>query len=143
MGTVEKSLLDTEPIEDGPFGRAAVDFGQHGLNGFLNFLPQPSAPIPAGAAAFAEALLKTGYMMQLISATQLVVGALLLSNRFVPLALALLAPFMVNSIAFHLVLEPTGRPMAFIVLALQLYLVWVYRNSYRTMLAPRTSLNSK
>jgi hypothetical protein len=114
-----------------------------GLGGFLNFLPQPSTPLPAGATAFAEALVKTGYMMQLISATQLVVGALLLSNRFVPLALALLAPFMVNSIAFHLVLEPSGRPMAFIVLALQLYLVWVYRNSYRTMLAPRTSLNSK
>jgi uncharacterized membrane protein YphA (DoxX/SURF4 family) len=113
-----------------------------GLNGFLNFLPQPSAPLPAEATAFIDALTKARYMLPLISATQLVVGIMLLSNRFVPLALALLAPFMVNSIAFHMVLEPSGRPMAFIVLALQLYLVWVYRNSYRTMLAPRTSPDS-
>src|SRR5512133_3100007 len=108
-----------------------------GLNGFLNFLPQPSAPLPPGPVAFINPHVKTGYMLPLISATQLIVGVLLLSNRFVPLALALLAPFMVNSIAFHVFLEPSGRPMAFIVLALQLYLVWVYRESYRSMLTAR------
>lgn len=108
-----------------------------GLNGFLNFLPQPSAPLPAGAVAFADALMKTGYMFPLIMATQLIVGALLLSNRFVPLALALLAPFIVNSVAFHIFLEPTGRPMAFVVLALELYLAWVNRKAYRPMLAMR------
>src|SRR5437870_3990186 len=67
-----------------------------GLNGLLNFLPQPTTPMPEGAGAFLGALMKTGYMIPLISATQLVVGALLLSNRFVPLALALIAPFFVN-----------------------------------------------
>lgn len=108
-----------------------------GLNGLVNFLPQPSTPLPAGAAAFAGALLATGYMFPLITATQLVVGVLLLSNRFVPLALALLAPFVVNSIAFHIFLEPSGRPMAFLVLAFELYLAWCYRESYKTMLAFR------
>lgn len=108
-----------------------------GLNGFLNFLPQPSAPLPAGATAFAGALLNTGYMFPLIMGTQLLVGALLLVNRFVPLALALLAPFIVNSIAFHVFLEPSGRPMAFIVLAFELYLAWTYRAAFRPMLAAR------
>lgn len=112
-------------------------FALSGLNGFLNFLPQPTAPLPPGATAFAGALMATGYMFPLIFATQLIVGALLLSNRFVPLALTLLAPFMVNSLAFHLFLEPSGRPMAFIVVALQLYLVWTYRESYRSILSPR------
>jgi hypothetical protein len=108
-----------------------------GLNGFLNFIPQPATPMPEGAIAFAGALMKTGYMMQLIAVTQLVVGALLLSNRLVPLALALIAPFTVNSVLFHLFLEPSGRPMAFLFLALELYLVWVYRDAYRSMLKPR------
>ena len=72
-----------------------------GLNGFFNFIPQPTTPLPEGAAAFAEALVKSGYMMQLIGGTQLIVGVLLVLNRFVPLALALFAPFMVNSIAFQ------------------------------------------
>jgi uncharacterized membrane protein YphA (DoxX/SURF4 family) len=114
-----------------------------GLNGLLSSLPQPSASLSAGAIAFVDALMATGYMFPLIMATQLIAGSLLLSNRFVPLALALLAPFMVNSIAFHVFLERSGRPMAFVVLALELYLVWVYRRAYAPMLSPRTTTNSR
>jgi hypothetical protein len=110
-----------------------------GLNGFLNFIPQPTTPMPEGAVAFSTALVKSGYMMQLIAMTHLAVGAFLLSNRFVPLALALIAPFTVNSVLFHMFLEPSGRPMAIIFLALELYLVWVYRHAYRSMLAARVT----
>lgn len=60
-----------------------------GLNGFLDFIPKPKEPMPEAAVAFAGALMKTGYMMPLVMGTQLIVGALLLLNRFVPLALAL------------------------------------------------------
>jgi uncharacterized membrane protein YphA (DoxX/SURF4 family) len=108
-----------------------------GLNGFLNFIPQPKTPLPEGAMAFAGALLKTGYMMPLISITQLVVGTLLLANRFVPLALVLLAPFLVNSIAFHVFLEPSGLVMAGVVAALEIYLAWAYRKAYAALLTPR------
>ncbi len=110
-----------------------------GLNAFLNFIPQPTMPLPEAAAAFAGALAKSGYMMQLIGVTQLVVGAFLVANRFVPLALALFAPFMVNSVAFHLFLERSGLIMAVIFLGLELYLAWVYRHAYRSMLAARVT----
>ncbi len=116
-----------------------VLFFVSGLNGFLNFLPQPAAALPAKATAFVGALMSTGYMFPLIMATQLIVGTLLLANRFVPLAITLLAPFIVNSIAFHIFLEPSGRPIAFVVLALELYLAWSYRESFRPMLRVRTS----
>ncbi|MGH8017624.1 MAG: DoxX family membrane protein [Opitutaceae bacterium] len=109
-----------------------------GLNGFLNFIPLPETPLPEGAMAFSMALMDTGYMMQLIGATHLVVGLLLLLNRFVPLALALFAPFMVNSIAFHIFLEHSGLPMAIVFLALELYLAWTYRHAFRPMLAAKT-----
>ncbi|HEY4247016.1 MAG TPA: DoxX family membrane protein [Lacunisphaera sp.] len=108
-----------------------------GLNAFFNFIPQPTTPLPEGAAAFAGALMKTGYMMQLIGVTQLVVGVFLVSNRFVPLALALFAPFMVNSLAFHGFLEHSGLPMSIVFAALELYLAWSYRAAYRPMLAAR------
>jgi hypothetical protein len=109
-----------------------------GLNGLLNFLPQPEAPMPAGALAFVSALVQTGYMMQLISVTQLVVGALLLTNRFVPLALALIAPFFVNSILFHTFLEHSGLVPAIVFTAIELYLVKQNWSAYRPMLAART-----
>ncbi|MFT3868666.1 MAG: DoxX family protein [Nibricoccus sp.] len=108
-----------------------------GLNGFLNFIPPPSTPLPEGAMAFAGALVNTGYMMQLIGLTHLIVGILLVTNRFVPLALALFAPFMVNSVAFHLFLERSGLVMAGVFLLLELYLAWAYRHAFRPMLSAR------
>ncbi len=108
-----------------------------GLNGFFNFMPQPKTPLAAGAMTFVGALVNSGYMMPLIGATLLIVGVLLVSNRFVPLALVLFAPFIVNSIAFHLVLEHTGLIMAAIFLALELYLAWNYRQAYRSLLTAR------
>lgn len=108
-----------------------------GLNGFLNFIPQPTTPIAPGAAAFSSALAQTGYMMPLIGLTLLVVGALLLINRFVPLALVLFAPFIVNSLAFHLFLERSGLPPACVFLGLWLFLAWSHRAAYRPLLTAR------
>jgi DoxX. len=108
-----------------------------GLNGFLNFIPPPSTPLAPGAEAFSIALMESGYMMPLIGATQLLVGLLLLVNRFVPLALVLLAPFMVNSVAFHLALEHTGIPPALVFFALMLALAWHYRRAYAPLFVAR------
>ena len=68
---------------------------------------------------------------------QVIGGALLLSNRFVPLALALLAPVIVNIVAFHAFLAPSGVAIALVVLALELYLAWTYRAAFRPMLSPK------
>jgi uncharacterized membrane protein YphA (DoxX/SURF4 family) len=108
-----------------------------GLNGFLNFLPQPATPMPAGAVAFAGAMMKTGYLMPLLMATQLISGLLLLTGRWVPLGLALLAPVVINIVAFHLFLAPAGLPLAGVVLVLEVYLAWAYRGAFRSMLAWR------
>jgi hypothetical protein len=108
-----------------------------GLNGFFNFIPPPEKPMPEAVMAFSMALAATGYMMQLIAVTLLVSGALLVANRFVPLALAIFAPFILNSIAFHVFLERTGLPMAGVFLLLELYLAWAYRSAFRPMLAAK------
>jgi uncharacterized membrane protein YphA (DoxX/SURF4 family) len=108
-----------------------------GANGFLNFLPQPKVQLSEGALAFVGALMGTGYMLPLIFGTMSIVGALLLANRFVPLALALIAPFIVHSVAFHIYLESSGLPMALVVLGLELYLAWSYREAFRPMLVAR------
>lgn len=110
-----------------------------GLNGFLDFLPHPTTPPPQGAMEFGGALMKTGYMFPLIKGTELVVGALLLSNRLVPLALVVIAPVLVNIIAFHLFLAPTDLVIPFALVALVIYLAWSYRAAYRPLLTLRRS----
>lgn len=108
-----------------------------GLNGFLNFLPQPTGPMPEGAMAFGFALMKTGYMFPLIKGTEVLVGLLLLANRFVPLAIVLIAPVIVNIFAFHAFLEPSGLILAAVLVAIELYLAWSHRNAYRPLLSAR------
>ena len=110
-----------------------------GLNAFLNFIPQPATPLPEKAVAFAGALMATGYMIQLIGVTHMLVGALLVLNRFVPLALVLLAPFLVNSVLFHAFIEPSGLIMAGVFWALELYLAWSYRAAYGLILTARAT----
>src|SRR5688572_26142826 len=90
-----------------------------GLNGFFNFIPPPSTPMPERAMAFIGGLMGSGYMLALIGGTQVLVGALLLINRFVPLALILIAPVIVNIVAFHVFLERSGLVIALVVLALE------------------------
>ena len=109
-----------------------------GLNGFFNFIPPPPKPMPDAAMDFMGALMKTGYMFPLIAGTQVLVGALLLTNRFVPLALALIAPVIVNILAFHACLASSGLSVAVVVVALELYLAWAYRAAFRPMLAMRS-----
>jgi uncharacterized membrane protein YphA (DoxX/SURF4 family) len=107
-----------------------------GLNGFVQFIPQ--IPMPNKALEFFIGLAATHYMLPLLFITQAVSGALLIVGLFVPLALALLAPVIVNIFLFHVFLAPAGLPVALIVVALELYLAWAYRDVFAPMLRAQT-----
>src|SRR5450432_2596623 len=112
-------------------------FATFGLNKLVPFLPQP--PISGPPADFFGALFATGYMLPLIATTEVVAGLLLLSGRFVPLALTLLAPVIVNILAFHLVLAPSDVAMPMVLLVAELYLAWSYREAFAPMLRARVA----
>jgi putative oxidoreductase len=80
-----------------------------GLNGFLHFIPIP--PPPGLAGQYMSSLFVSHYLVFVFS-LQVVGGALLLANRFVPLALILLGPIIVNILLFHSLMAPEGLPMA-------------------------------
>jgi uncharacterized membrane protein YphA (DoxX/SURF4 family) len=106
-----------------------------GLNGFFNFLPPPSGPVPQGAMEFAGALMKTGYMFPLIKGTEVLVGLLLVTNVWVPLALILLAPVLVNIVAFHAFLCPDGSGLSLALVAVSIILAWSHRSAFRPLFA--------
>ena len=109
-----------------------------GLNGFLHFIPQPKEAMPEGVTALMGGFMQSHYMMPLIFGTQTLVGVLLLINCFVPLALALIAPVIVNIICFHVFLMPATIAPGIVVAVLELYLAWSYRKAFAPMLAFRT-----
>ena len=86
-----------------------------GLNGFLHFIPMPP---PSGVAGqFLGSMFVTKYLL-FVFAVQLIGGVLLLINRFVPLALTILGPIIVNILLFHSLMNPAGLGLALLVAVL-------------------------
>lgn len=108
-----------------------------GLDYFLHIMPPPKGPFPAPMMSFAGALAQSGYMMELIKGTEVLCGALLLANLFVPLALVIIAPVIVNIVAFHLFLAPSGLPLALVLVTLAGGLAWAHRDAFRPLFARR------
>jgi len=104
-----------------------------GLNGFLHFIP--NQPMPAAAGQFFGALFATGYMIPLIFTTQVIGGILLLIGVFVPFALVILAPIIVNIFFFHLFLAPGGVPVAIVVVVFELFLAWRHSAAFAPLFA--------
>jgi hypothetical protein len=88
---------------------AGVIFLVFGLNGFLNFIPLPP---PGGIAGQFMGALYVSHYLWVIFAFQVIAGVLLLVNRYVPLAVAILAPVLVNILTFHVLMAPSGLPLA-------------------------------
>lgn len=111
-----------------------------GLDWFLHFMPQPKdMALPALAVNFYEALAKSGFM-NVVKGLEVIGGAMLLTNCFVPLGLTLLAPVIINIAAFNILLAPSGMGygMSGVVIALELWLAWTYRSAFRPLFALST-----
>jgi putative oxidoreductase len=91
---------------------AGVIFLVMGLNGFLNFIPLPP---PGGIAGQFMVALYVSHYLWVIFAFQVIAGVLLLVNRYVPLAVAILAPVLVNILTFHGLMASSGLPLALFV----------------------------
>ncbi len=102
-------------------------FTVFGLNGFLHFIPMPP---PTGVAGqFMGAMVVSHYMVP-VFALQFIGGVLLLANRYVPLALTLLAPVIVNIDLYHALMEPEGAAMAVVVSALWAAVLYSVRPAF-------------
>ena len=105
-----------------------------GLNGFLNFIPQP--PPPGDGGTFLGALVSGG-VLPIVKAFEVIVGVLLLAGRFVPLALVMLVPITINIVLYHLRFDPAGGVGAYVVAVLHVVLLWGYRAHLMPLLVSR------
>lgn len=107
-----------------------------GSNAFLHFIP---AVLPAGLAGqFFSVLFQSHYLL-FIGGVQVVGGALLLVNRYVPLALTLLGPVIVNILLYHLLLDHKGGVVAIIVAICWGMVFYRYRQNFAGLFAQKVS----
>lgn len=104
---------------------------------FANLIPQPELTGPM--KTFNEGLAASGYFMTLLKVTELVCGIALVSGFFVPLALVILAPIVINIFFVHLTLAPEGILIAAFLVLANIFLGYGYRKSYEPLFVPRQS----
>ncbi len=108
-----------------------------GLNGFLSFIPMP--PLPPGTAAQFLGVLFQSHYVYFVSALQVAGGALLLVNRYVPLALTILGPVIVNILLFHSLMQPNGLPLAIVVAILWGIVAYRHRQYFAGLFVQRAT----
>ena len=111
------------------FGLGFLIFG---INGFLQFMPNP--PMTAEAGSLMGAFAKTGYFFPMIKTIEISVGILLLANIFAPFAVILIAPILIGITTIHLFLNPAGLPMMIILHILHGIIAYGYKKYFRHLL---------
>lgn len=86
---------------------------------------------------FFEGLVASGYFLTLLKITELVCGIALIVGRFVPLALVILAPIIINILFVHLFLERSGLPVAVFLVLANSFLAYANWDKFKPMLAAK------
>jgi putative oxidoreductase len=97
--------------------------------GTFSFFTTHPAPVPGLAGEFIDVFYRSHWVL-FVAVAQVTLGVLLLINRFVPVALIMLAAFLYNSFAFHVTMLPTTALVPFVVLALWFLVAWPYRRLF-------------
>ena len=118
---------------------AGVIFLVFGLNGFLHFIPMPP---PGGMAGQYMRALYASHYLWVIFAVQVIAGVLLLVNRYVPLAVAVLAPVIVNILCFHVLMAPSGLPLALFVAVLWVLIFVDVRPAFAALFQSRLQVRA-
>jgi|ERR1041384_1836398 uncharacterized membrane protein YphA (DoxX/SURF4 family) len=107
-----------------------------GSNAFLNFI---HAPLPGGLAGQFISVLFQSHYVYFVGGVQVLGGALLLVNRYVPLGVTLLGPVIFNILLYHLLLDHTGGSIAIVVAILWGILAYRYRQNFAGLFVQRAA----
>jgi uncharacterized membrane protein YphA (DoxX/SURF4 family) len=100
-----------------------------GLNAFLHFIPGSTMIPPGTAGHFSQAMADSSYD-RAVAVFEVVAAVLLLVNRFVPVALVLLGPVLVNILLFHLLMMPATILPGLVFTLLWLIVFFAHRSSF-------------
>jgi putative oxidoreductase len=108
-----------------------LTFLTFGLNGFLQFIPMPP---PTGTTAQFFGAIFVSHLYVVLFVLQIAPALLLLVNRYVPLALTILAPIIFNILCIHIFMAPAGLPLALVVTVLWFLTTWRVRSAFSGIL---------
>lgn len=106
-----------------------------GLNTLHPFMP---TQLPAGDAGALLGLMFTHKWLLFIGILYVIAGALLLIGRYVPIALVILGPILVNILLYHVTFDPHGIIPGLVCTALEVFLIYAYWPAFRALFQHHT-----
>lgn len=104
-----------------------------GLNKFLNYIPVPD-DMPQGMITLMGAFTTIGWVMPLVAVAEIVGGLLFIPGKTRALGAIIIFPVMVGILLTHIFNEPSGLPMALILLAVNIWVIVENRDRYLPMI---------
>ncbi|WP_304068972.1 DoxX family protein [Pedobacter glucosidilyticus] len=104
-----------------------------GLNKFFNYMPMPE-DMPESMVKVMAAYTTIVWLMPLVAVVEIVGGILIIIPRFRALAAIMVLPITVGILLTHIFNEPSGLPIALVFFAVNVWLLFEYREKYIPML---------
>jgi uncharacterized membrane protein YphA (DoxX/SURF4 family) len=108
-------------------------FINSGLNKFFNYMPMPK-DIPEHMIKVITAFMEIGWLMPLIAVAEIAGGILFITNKFRALGAIIILPVLIGILLTHIIFEPSGLPLALVLLAIELWVIIENREKYLPMI---------
>lgn len=107
-------------------------FLNSGLNKFLNYMPVPDN-LPEPLVKDNEAILEIVWLMPLIGFAETLGGLLILFPKTRALGALVVFPVMVGILLTHIFVAPSGLPMALVIWAILIWIVYENKHKYYSL----------
>ncbi|NCP89941.1 MAG: DoxX family membrane protein [Flavobacteriales bacterium] len=104
-----------------------------GANKFFNFMPAPEE-MPEAVINYMTALMSTK-TLGLVGAVELIAGLSFIFNKYGALMAIILMSVSINAVLFHIFLSPADMIGAIVLLALNIVMLYAYKDKYKNLLA--------
>ena len=108
-------------------------FINSGLNKFFNYIPMPK-DMPENMMKVMTAFLEIGWLMPLVAVAEIVGGLLFITNKYRALGAIILLPVIIGILLTHIVTEPSGLPLAIVLLAIEIWVIIENLEKYLPMI---------
>jgi uncharacterized membrane protein YphA (DoxX/SURF4 family) len=108
-------------------------FVNSGLNKFFNYMPMPK-DMPENMMKAMTAFMEIGWLMPLIAVAEIAGGLLFITNKFRALGAIIIFPVMIGILLTHITIDPSGLPVAVVLLAINLWVIIENREKYLPMI---------
>jgi uncharacterized membrane protein YphA (DoxX/SURF4 family) len=108
-------------------------FINSGLNKFFNYMPMP-AEIPEKMLKVMTAFMEIGWLFPLIAVAEITGGVLFIFNKTRALGAIIIFPVMIGIMLTHILIAPSGLPVALVLFAILIWVIVENREKYLPMI---------